>query len=195
MSLKTFFKSRVLVKSLFTFFVAKVSSIPIILVTCFWSPHSHSEEVRLKSENQIIKSLGPYSYLPEHAGKKRSIDLFIPFALGKATLRLSAELQLRELARALKQTPLQNSVVLIIGHTDATGSKLFNLRLSSNRAKAVKDFLVQEEGLHRDRFFTRGLGEEDLKNPLVPDSPVNRRVEVQVMDKVFREKKMNKIDW
>ena len=78
--------------------------------------------------------------------------------------------------------------VNIEGHTDSKGSDAYNQKLSERRANAVKDWLVQREGLKNVRFETRGFG---AKKPVAPntkpdgsDDPEgrkkNRRVEIIV---------------
>ena len=70
----------------------------------------------------------------------------------------------------------------IIGHTDATGSKEFNLKLSLERARAVEKVLIGS-GIDIDTLRLQSFGEND---PLVPtadgvEEPKNRRVEVMVL--------------
>ena len=71
--------------------------------------------------------------------------------------------------------------ISIIGHTDTTGSDEYNMRLSSARAKAVRDILLSR-GIRSDQMELRYHGKRD---PLVPtgdnvSEPRNRRVEVVV---------------
>lgn len=54
--------------------------------------------------------------------------------------------------------------ILITGHTDDLGSKVYNKRLSGKRAKAVADYLVRK-GIQKNRIKTEGKGSE---------SPVDR---------------------
>jgi len=89
---------------------------------------------------------------------KGLIDLKIEFASGSARLKKSARRQIAEIARALKSPELADRKILITGHTDATGSAATNLKLSRQRAAAVKKALV-ELGLSPGRLATRGLGE------------------------------------
>lgn len=71
------------------------------------------------------------------------------------------------------------------GHTDNTGDKKFNLTLSSNRAKAVYDYLITKGGITAARLSYKGFGDT---RPKVPnDTPENkarnRRTEFKVMGK------------
>ena len=53
--------------------------------------------------------------------------------------------------------------IRIEGNTDSTGPHDYNVRLSRDRAQAVKDYLVSEYGFDPDRFVVEGNG---------PDKPV-----------------------
>ena len=48
--------------------------------------------------------------------------------------------------------------VSVEGHTDSIGSDAYNQRLSERRAKAVRDYMV-EQGIDTDRIATHGWGE------------------------------------
>jgi outer membrane protein OmpA-like peptidoglycan-associated protein len=85
-----------------------------------------------------------------------------------------------KLAEFLKTYPKRN--VLIEGHSDSFGNEDFNLKLSQQRADAVRDLLVAG-GIALQRIRTKGYG---AKFPIVDnDTPVgrqqNRRVEVLVL--------------
>lgn len=71
--------------------------------------------------------------------------------------------------------------ISIIGHTDTTGDDEYNMRLSSSRAKAVRDILLS----HGIRSGQMELGYHGKRDPIVPigdnvSEPRNRRVEVIV---------------
>jgi outer membrane protein OmpA-like peptidoglycan-associated protein len=71
--------------------------------------------------------------------------------------------------------------VSIVGHTDRSGAADYNMRLSLDRAEAVRDELVAA-GLVLERIEVTSHGEN---NPLIPTAddvrePRNRRVEVTV---------------
>jgi outer membrane protein OmpA-like peptidoglycan-associated protein len=70
----------------------------------------------------------------------------------------------------------------IQGHTDDTGGPDVNLRLSANRANAVRDLLVQH-GVEAGRLTAHGYGQE---KPLVPNTSEknrakNRRVQLIIV--------------
>ena len=68
--------------------------------------------------------------------------------------------------------------VLIEGHTDNAGEFRKNLKLSQNRALAVKNYLIQR-GVSATRLKSRGYGEKRPKKPNINKKAmaVNRRVE------------------
>ena len=134
----------------------------------------------IKDPTEIIRSLAPIEYLPVHSGLHRrlSIDLTIPFALDSAEILPDARTQLRALGEALSSEKLKSQHIEIAGHTDASGAANYNRRLSQRRAEAVAKFLVDSFGFRLERFHTIGLGEDELKNPLLPRSSENRRVEI-----------------
>ncbi len=66
------------------------------------------------------------------------------------------------------------------GHTDSTGSKNINMRLSQQRAKNIADFLVEVAGLEASRVASIGVGSEkpiaDNQSQLGREK--NRRIEI-----------------
>jgi len=69
--------------------------------------------------------------------------------------------------------------VYVVGHTDMVGTEAYNIKLSSKRARYVKDLLVSN-GIKPGTFFVSYYGKS---RPLVPTKndvpePRNRRVEV-----------------
>ncbi|MBL8905530.1 MAG: OmpA family protein [Rhizobiales bacterium] len=67
-------------------------------------------------------------------------------------------------------------VFLIEGHTDAVGSDAYNLRLSRQRAQAVKDALTTYYVIPARNLETIGYGERYLKIPTDEPEQENRRV-------------------
>ena len=71
----------------------------------------------------------------------------------------------------------------IEGHTDTTGPKAFNQKLSEDRANAVLDFLVTN-GVASERLSSVGFGEDKPLNPnnTRKGRESNRRVEFKVVE-------------
>jgi outer membrane protein OmpA-like peptidoglycan-associated protein len=90
---------------------------------------------------------------------------------------------LEELAELFKSKP-EIRLAEVQGHTDNTGSAVYNQRLSQGRAQAVVDTLVRL-GVSSDRLVAKGYGAD---KPLVPNSTdanraKNRRVQVIIQQK------------
>ena len=72
---------------------------------------------------------------------------------------------------------------LIVGHTDAKGSRKYNLDLSQRRTDAIREALVTTFRVPQDEVEAVGLGEEQLRDPSRPESAVNRRVQIITIGK------------
>ena len=108
-----------------------------------------------------------------------SVRLQVAFAFASATLLPQGQRQLDLLAAALGHQSLAAAGFELSGHTDAVGDAGINLRLSYDRARAVRDYLVQSHGIDPRRLQAIGFGASRLADPLRPTSPLNRRVEVR----------------
>lgn len=80
----------------------------------------------------------------------------ILFDTGKATIRPESVGVLAEIGRMLQEHP--DLSLMLEGHTDDTGDFDFNMRLSGERAAAVKAHLVETFGIEAGRLRTMGLG-------------------------------------
>jgi len=109
------------------------------------------------------------------------IDLNILFDFAEATIRPDGASQLDELGRILLSPVFADRRIGIYGHTDAAGSAELNLRLSQERAVAVRDYLVRRFEMPAARFEARGFGKEQLKLHDAPLDEANRRVEIVVL--------------
>ncbi len=106
----------------------------------------------------------------------------VHFESGKATLRKSSYDRLNEMVEYMKSKP---SVKLeIAGHTDNVGSKQDNKKLSLQRAKAVKNYLV-EQGIEEKRLVAKGYGESQpvATNETKEGRQKNRRTEVRILER------------
>lgn len=70
--------------------------------------------------------------------------------------------------------------VFIDGYTDSSGSAAYNLKLSEQRATAVKNRLIERFNVKESRMVARGFGEDQpvASNKTAADRSLNRRVEV-----------------
>ena len=106
----------------------------------------------------------------------------IYFAQGEFYLLNSSFGELDRLARILQQNPTME--ILIEGHTDIIGNPADNLKLSENRIKAVKNYLVKK-GISENRIQTQAYGGS---KPLKTDGTdeerqINRRVAFKILKK------------
>lgn len=104
----------------------------------------------------------------------------LEFATGSSTISESSLESLDQLAELLIKRLEYN--LYVAGHTDNVGSKASNLKLSKDRANAIKTYLV-EKGIDASRITTEGFGQE---RPVAPNTTEegrqkNRRVEFRVI--------------
>src|SRR5262249_28236431 len=104
----------------------------------------------------------------------------ITFGEHSATLSGKSSEAIDQLAKVLTDRP--GLCVLITAHTDKSGSRDDNLRLSGNQAQPVR-VALEKNGVSVDRLNTRGFGEQ---KPLGPNRTAeererNRRIEVLVV--------------
>lgn len=105
----------------------------------------------------------------------------IRFASGQSYLDLAARRQLDRLVRAL---PTDESSIFEIGaHTDRIGKTRVNLRLSEQRAKAVRHYLMLR-GVSPNRLRATGYGEtRPLEKAGTREAArANRRIEIRRLD-------------
>ena len=101
------------------------------------------------------------------------------FATGKYELSQDANLALAKLSGVILAHP--GLKLRIEGYTDSTGGDQFNLKLSEQRAGAVRLFLVQQ-GLSPDAVTSMGMGSANpvASNDTALGRQQNRRVEIIV---------------
>lgn len=103
----------------------------------------------------------------------------VNFDFNSANLTTLAKTNLDKLVTVLKNNPDTN--INIYGHTDSIGSDAANLRISAQRAAAVKNYFVAN-GISASRMFTEGLGKSSpiASNDTDAGRAKNRRVEFAI---------------
>jgi outer membrane protein OmpA-like peptidoglycan-associated protein len=105
----------------------------------------------------------------------------IYFRIESANLETESIPTLRKLLAMLTENPAIR--IEIAGHTDSTGSKEFNMKLSRARAESVASWLVRN-GVLSTRLSTIGYG--DTKPVTGNDTPEgrrkNRRTEIRIVE-------------
>lgn len=94
-------------------------------------------------------------------------------------VRAEAASNLRSLATSLEKYP--NTDLLIVGHTDSTGTSGYNQGLSERRARSASEYLASQ-GVSAGRLRASGRGEAEpvTSNSTDAGRQRNRRVEVAI---------------
>ncbi len=119
----------------------------------------------------------PDSFKVDLKGCPLSKKLMLNFASRSYDIQEESYSEVQGFATFLKENAQYKAE--IVGHTDSTGKKAYNMRLSQGRAKAVKEALIKE-GVAASRLKSRGRGElEPIGNNRTPEGrQSNRRIEV-----------------
>jgi len=116
--------------------------------------------------------------LSEQLSNNAQFTIAIQFDFDSARIRPSSFRSVGLIADSLYHPYLQGYRFLIVGHTDAKGSREYNLKLSEQRADAIRDALINPFGISPSRIEAVGLGEEQLLNRSNPEAAENRRVQL-----------------
>lgn len=110
----------------------------------------------------------------------------IHFEFDRAVIRPVSYPILNTVAQVLRDYP--DIEIEIQGHTDSRGRDDYNMRLSQQRAEAVRQYLI-EQGISASRLTARGYGEERPidTNQTSAGRAANRRVEFVRTDAAARE--------
>ncbi len=120
--------------------------------------------------NQVIE--------PQQEAANMQVNSFalpIQFALNSAKILNSALPQLDAVASGLQM--INDPLIVIEGHTDASGNGAYNKKLSLKRAQAVKNYFINKYGFRSENFIIVGKGADSLINARNPYAAENRRVE------------------
>lgn len=152
-------------------------------------PEPTGQESRMRHRT----ASSPHSQVPAAGGRTRlrlsgttaellGIATFGGFGLDEseapAGLRARIERRAAELADLLRSAP-PGSVLVVEGHTDATGSESHNRQLGHERTETVRRALV-DAGVPPGLIRTRSRGEADLTVATEGPEPRNRRVTVRL---------------
>ena len=119
----------------------------------------------------------PAAVVQKHPPKDLAIAMRTEFAFDSFELGPEAKQVLDRVAAVLTDDLMDNKRILIEGHADASGSEAYNLRLSTMRARAVSDYLIEVHKISKTRLVYTGKGEAELFDPQNPNSGINRRAE------------------
>jgi outer membrane protein OmpA-like peptidoglycan-associated protein len=116
----------------------------------------------------------------EQRGTVITLDGQVLFVTGKAELLPIAKDRLNQVAKSLKDLD-DDKLVSIEGFTDSRGADDANMKLSQDRANAVKDYLVSQ-GVKSEKVRSVGRGESSpvASNDTAEGRANNRRVEIVI---------------
>jgi outer membrane protein OmpA-like peptidoglycan-associated protein len=102
------------------------------------------------------------------------------FPSGKSTIQPEYFSLLTKLQRAIREFP--NAAIVIEGHSDNVGNDAYNLNLSTDRARAVQQYLIANMGLPEERVQAVGYGSERpvANNATEEGRSQNRRIDVVI---------------
>jgi OmpA-OmpF porin, OOP family len=109
----------------------------------------------------------------------------VNFDFNSAAIRPESYRTVGAIADALHNPILLGYGFLVIGHTDAVGTRIYNVGLSQRRAEAIVAALIDPFGVNPGVLQPIGMGEEQLRDPSHPTSGVNRRVQLINVGKKF----------
>jgi outer membrane protein OmpA-like peptidoglycan-associated protein len=142
------------------------------------------KQARVKAEQSAAAAMASLSKIAQVKEEQRGVvitlDGQVLFVTGKAELLPIARDRLNEVAKSLKELD-DDKLVSIEGYTDSRGADDMNLKLSQDRANAVRDYLASQ-GVKSEKLRALGRGEA---NPVASnDTPEgranNRRVEIVI---------------
>lgn len=153
---------------------------------------SGEKDVKLKLKSaKKVSTVVKTKIVPMFEGKILNIGTIIPlrninFDFNKSIIRPDAELELNKVIALLNKYP---SLSIEMGaHTDARGSAVYNMTLSSSRAQSSHEYLLKR-GIQPSRISFKGYGETVLINKCADGMDCNdalheenRRTEIKVLN-------------
>jgi OOP family OmpA-OmpF porin len=109
----------------------------------------------------------------------------IQFDSDSPIIRPESYRTLGHIADTLDDPALLPYKFLIVGHTDATGKREYNLTLSQRRADSIRDVLVTTFKISSKRLQAIGLGEEQLLDAAHPTAAINQRMQIATVGKAL----------
>ena len=133
-----------------------------------------------KQAEEIKNTIPNAEVIREGEGIIVKFESGILFDVDQYALKTNARTNIENLSISLKNNP--ETDILIVGHTDATGSDNYNLKLSERRAASVRSYIISQ-GISPIRLSTEGRGEAEAiaENETEAGRALNRRVEIVIV--------------
>lgn len=148
-----------------------------------------SSEVRVRGLTVVSKPAGGETVVEKTVVVSKDktggfVNLAVRFDVDSYVLRAEAIPLLDELGKALSRPSLAARTMFVNGHADSDGTEDHNLRLSLNRAQAIKRYLTGNYAVPSVRLRVMGYGESValVPNTSAENKQLNRRVEVVTAD-------------
>lgn len=138
---------------------------------------------RAEAEKRLKDAMARLNAFAAIKEEPRGMVITLPggvlFESGKFALLGTAQEKLNQVADALLQN--RDATMVVEGHTDSQGDPKMNQKLSEDRAKSVRDYLVSR-GIASDRITSAGFGQDRpvADNKSAEGRANNRRVEIVV---------------
>lgn len=107
------------------------------------------------------------------------------FDVDKSSLRPRGRDVLADVANCLKDGPLQNRTITIIGRADARGTEAHNQELGASRADATRNYLM-EKGVAANKLLVISRGEQGAVGTDEASMALDRRVDLVLGDATER---------
>lgn len=127
-------------------------------------------------KGDLVSEISPESFLNDLNLNGRSV-IYFNFDRNMCIIKEECKPVISLISEALKGSP--DLKILIVGYTDDIGSLDANIMLSTNRAVAIANALV-EDGIDASRIEAQGLGEEKpiASNETLEGRTLNNRIEI-----------------
>ena len=138
-------------------------------------PIALEREAAVRAASGGDNATGPLS---DNFRRLPQISIEINFDRGSARIMPRSYHAVGLIADAIHTPYLMGQRRVVAGHTDATGGRELNLRLSKERAASVMNALTTTFNVPPSQMVAIGLGEEQLQDPGNPNAAINRRVQI-----------------
>ena len=108
----------------------------------------------------------------------RANEVLVYYAFDSFDIPMDFDAELEKLAIRLSDNP--EAKALIEGHTDDSGARGYNKRLSLERAEAITRRLVQQYAVNPNQIELIGFGEDRPREDAPEERPLNRRAVILV---------------